>query len=273
MPLDPTQLPLPNSKYKPQKISAYRTVGNTELKAHIFFPKDLSRANRRPAFVFFHPGGWTMGDPAWGYDICHRYASCDMVAISFQYRLSSIGGFTPVEAVSDAMCAIRWTRRHADELGTDPKRLVASGVSSGGHLAACAAMLTGSDDLDDSLIFNPVPNALVLQCPCVNPVIDSHFVELLQGMGKAENYSPTHHVRTGLPPMCLIHGTADEIVSYDSVKQFAAKMREAGNRCELHTLEGTDHFFVRKSDQDKAMALIDNFLFDLGYIKRGPTKT
>jgi dipeptidyl aminopeptidase/acylaminoacyl peptidase len=104
-------------------------------------------------------------------------------------------------------------------------------------------------------------------------VIDSHFVELLQGMGKAENYSPTHHVRAGLPPMCLIHGTADEIVSYDSVKQFAAKMQEAGNRCELHTLEGTDHFFVRKSDQDKAMALIDNFLLDLGYIERAPTKT
>ena len=55
-------------------------------------------------------------------------------------------------AVSDAMCAIRWTRGHADELGIDPKRLVASGIFSGGHLAPCTAMLTGSDDLDDSLI-------------------------------------------------------------------------------------------------------------------------
>ena len=273
MPLDPTRLSLPNSKYKPQKISVYRTVGNMELKAHIFFPKDLTRANRRPAFVFFHPGGWTMGEPAWGYDICHRYASCDMVALSFQYRLSSIGGFTPVDAVSDAMCAIRWTRRNADELGTDPHRLVASGMSSGGHLAACAAMLKGSDDLDDGLMFNSVPNALVLQCPCVNPVIDSHFVELLQGMGNAEHYSPAHHVRAGLPPMYLIHGTADEIVSYDSVKQFAAKMVEAGNWCELHTLEGTDHFFVRKSDRHKAVAFIDNSLSDLGYIERGQTRT
>jgi len=273
MPLDPAQLSLAKPKYKPQKISAYRTIGNTELKAHIFFPKDLSRADRQPAFVFFHPGGWNTGEPAWGYDICHRYASFDMVAISFQYRLSSIGGFTPVAAVSDAMCAIRWARRHADELGIDPERLVACGMSSGGHLAACAAMLTDPDDLNDSPMFNSVPNALALQCPCVNPVIDSHFIELLQGMGQAENYSPAHHVRAGLPPMCLIHGTADEIVSYDSVKQFTTKMREAGNRCELHTFEGTDHFFMRKSEQHKAMALIDNFLFHLGYIEKGLRRT
>ena len=249
MPLDPTQLGPPPSRYKPDRLWTYKTVGDMELTAHGFSPDDVQPSDRRAAFVFFHPGGWSMGEPAWGYDISHRYAGFGMVAISFQYRLSAVGGYTPVEAVSDAKSAIRWTRRHARILGIDPNRLVASGVSAGAHLALCAAMLSGPDDPGDDLAFSPVPNALALQCAPVNSASDRQFVELLQGRGRPEDYSPASHVRSGLPPMCFIHGTADEIVPYDSVKDFVTRMQEAGNICELHAFEGTDHFFTKKPDQ------------------------
>ena len=64
--------------------------------------------------------------------------------------------------------------------------------------------------------------------------------------------------------MCLIHGTADEIVPYDSVKEFVTKMRDAGNLCELHTLEGTDHYFTQKSDKIEAIKVMDAFILGLG---------
>jgi acetyl esterase len=271
MPSDPGQLVDVPSNYKPDEIRTYKSAGEVELKAHVFFPKDFDRTVRRPAFVFFHPGGWSMGEPAWGYLVCHRYASFGMVAISFQYRLSAMGGYTPAEAVSDARSAIRWTRQRALELGIDSGRLVAGGISAGGHLAACSAILTGPDDPRDDLMLSPVPDALALLSSPVNPAIDSHFIELMQGIDKPENYSPAHHVRKGLPPMCLIQGTADEIVSYDSVKDFATKMREAGNRCDLHTLEGADHFLMKQSDQVRAAELIVDFLSELGYVQRKAT--
>jgi acetyl esterase len=267
MPLDTTQLGPRPSRYKPDRIWTYKTAGDMELKAHCFSPKGTWPSDRKGAFVFFHPGGWSMGEPAWGYDICHRYADFGMVAISFQYRLSAVGGYTPVEAVSDVRSAIRWTRQHASMLGIDPDRLVASGISAGAHLALCATMLTGPDDPGDDPAFSPVPNALALQCAPVNSASDRQFVELLQGRDRPENYSPTYHVRSGLPPMCFIHGTADEIVPYDSVKEFVAKMREAGNLCELYTFEGTDHFFTKRSDQIEALKLIDGFFLGLGYIE------
>ena len=205
-----------------------------------------------------------MGEPAWGFDLCHRYAGCGMEAISFQYRLSSIGGHTPADAVSDARSAMRWARQHAGVLGIDPNRLVGAGISAGAHLVLCAAMLHEPDGLKDDQPFSPVPNALVLQCAPVASASDSQFAELLQGRVAPEELSPAHHVRPGLPPICLVHSKADEIVPYDSVEEFVTKMKEAGNRCELYTFEEADHFFSNRSDQAAALKLMDGFLRNLG---------
>jgi acetyl esterase len=267
MPSDPAQSGPPPSRHKPDRLWTYKTAGDMELKAHGFSPDDARPGDGRAAFLFFHPGGWSMGEPAWGYDISHHYARFGMEAISFQYRLSSVGGYTPVEAFSDVRSAIRWTRQHANTLGIDPNRVVAGGVSAGAHLALCAAMLSGPDDPGDDPTFSPVPNALALQCAPVNSASDPHFVELLQGRHRPEDYSPATHVRSGLPPVCFIHGTNDEIVPYDSVKDFVRRMQEAGNMCELHTFEGTDHFFTRKSDQVEALKQMDAFLLGLGYVE------
>jgi acetyl esterase/lipase len=255
MPSDP-----PPSKQKPDEVKVYKVVSGTELKAHVFFPKTLNQPGIRPAFVFFHPGGWTMGEPEWGYDLCHHFSQFDMVAISFEYRLSSIGGNCPADAVMDAKSAMRWTREHSSELGIDSSMIMAGGISAGGHLAVCTAMIPGIDDPEDNMIYSPVPQAIALQSTPVNPAIDGHFLQLLHGREKPEDLSPAHHVAAGVPPMCLIQGTADEIVPYDSVKEFALKMQEAGNNCKLHTFDGTDHFFMNKTDQARAIKLIDEFI-------------
>jgi acetyl esterase len=267
MPLDLSQIMPPPSQHKPDKVLVYKTGESLELKAHIFFPVDSRETGAGPAFVFFHPGGWAMGQPEWGYDICHHRASLGMVAISFQYRLSRLGGCTPLHAVLDARSAVRWTREHASELGIDPGRIVAGGASAGGHIAGCTATLPGPDDPADNLKFSQVPDALVLQCSPMNPAIDNQFIGLLQGAAMPENLSPTHHVRPGLPPMCFAQGTADTIVSYDSIKEFCDKMRAAGNRCDLHTFEGADHFFSSPADRAEAMKVMDDFLVELNYIR------
>lgn len=261
---NPIEMTPPPPKHQPDEIRTYKEVADMALKAHIFVPKDLSGTGERPAFVFFHPGGWALGEPAWVYDICHRYAATGLVAISFQYRLSTMGGYTPAEAVSDALSAIGWTRKQAAGLGVDPERVVAGGISAGGHLAACAAVLPRPEDTG----VRTDPDALALQSAPVNPAVDTHFVALLQDRDKPERYSPAHHVRPGLPPMCLIHGTADEIVPFDSVKDFATRMQEAGNRCELHPFEGTDHFFMKNPDPSRVTRLIDEFLSGLGYMEK-----
>ena len=254
------------SEYKPDEIRIYKTIDDSEMTAHVFLPKENRKPGKRPGFVFFHPGGWSMGMPEWGYDLCQHYANLEMVAVSFQYRLSSPGGYTPIDAISDVKSAIRWTREQAYDLNIDPGQVIAGAISAGAHLTACAAMIPGYNDTNDNPDISPVPNALLLQSACLNPTIVGEFSDLLQGRDRSENCSPYHHVKAGLPPMCLIHGTADNIISFDSIKEFAKKTREAGNRCDLHPFEGTDHFFTQNVESNSVFEVMDEFLSSLGYI-------
>lgn len=248
----------------PDEITVYKKKGERELTAHIFHSrKENQTAN--PAFSFFHPGGWSMGEPMWGYDLCRHYASKGMVAISFQYRLSSIGGFSPVDALEDVKSAIRWTRKNSNELNIDPKKVAGGAISAGAHLVTCAATLEGYDDPEDDQNISPVPDALALQSACLNAAIVDEFALLLQGREYPENLSPFHHLKAGMPPMCLIHGTADDIVPFGSIKEYTEKSVALGNRCELQPFEGTDHFF-RDVNGAEIFRLIDEFFISLGYI-------
>lgn len=73
------------------------------------------------------------------------------------------------------------------------------------------------------------PNAMIL----FNPVVDT--TEKGYGVGSVGHHrkteiSPCHHVRNGLPPTLLSHGTADGTVPFENAERFARLMQEAGNR-------------------------------------------
>ena len=87
-----------------------------------------------------------------------------------------------------------------------------------------------------------MPNALVL----FNPVLDT----TAKGYGaknfKAEQQttlSPCHHVRPGLVPTIVFHGTADKTVPFENAERFTRLMHAAGNTCVLVPFEGKDHGF------------------------------
>ncbi len=253
------------SFYVPDEVKVYKTAAGTDLTAHIFRPDKKSEQEINSAFVFFHPGGWTMGEPAWGYDLCRHFASKGMFSVSFQYRLSSIGGFSPVDALKDVKSAVRWTRKNAEEFNIDPQKIAAGAISAGAHLSTCAASIDGFDDESDDLSISPVPDVLVLQSAVLNTAIISDFSFVLQGREKPESLSPVHHIKPGLPPMCLIHGMSDDLVPFDSAEEYALKTAEAGNRCDLHPFENTDHFFGNV-DGSEVFKIIEEFFKSTGLI-------
>ncbi len=230
------------SDLKPTRLTTYRTVHGIELKLHTFEPAGLKPSDRRSAIVFFFGGGWIGGDAKQFYQHAQALADQGMVAFSADYRVKSRNQTTPFECVQDARAAIRWVRAHAAEWGIDPDRIVASGGSAGGHLAACTAVIVDDDKASENAKFSSGPNALVL----FNPVLDT----TAKGYGaknfKAEQQttlSPCHHVRPGVAPTLIFHGTTDKTVPFENAERFTRLMRAAGNTCVLVPFEGKDHGF------------------------------
>ena len=151
--------------FQPDEIIRYKETPMGDLNLHVFYPGNIKQGDNRPAIVFFFGGGWTSGTPRQFYAHCEYLAAQGMVAISAEYRVKGTHGTTPVESVKDGKSAIRWVRKHAEELGVDPLRIAASGGSAGGHVAACTALIEGLEEEDPDIcsvpdamvLFNPVP--------------------------------------------------------------------------------------------------------------------
>ncbi|MFA1547101.1 alpha/beta hydrolase [Actinomadura chokoriensis] len=93
-----------------------------------------------PALVYFHGGGWVLGDVD-SYDpVVRALAVASGVAwVSVGYRRPPEAPFPA--ALDDAVAALRWTVRNAPALGLDTARIGVAGDSAGGQLAAAAAGL------------------------------------------------------------------------------------------------------------------------------------
>lgn len=99
-----------------------------------------------PALVFFHGGGWVVGDIASYDDFCRGIAfASGCCVVSVGYRLAPEDKFPA--AIEDATLAIRWLFQHSKRLGIDPDCIAVGGDSSGGNIAAVSAILARDGSL------------------------------------------------------------------------------------------------------------------------------
>lgn len=288
---DPPE-PATSWKYPPDmpgsRIEIYKRVGDVSLNAYIFEPQGHVAADSRPAIVFFFGGGWRGGTPGQFLPHCQHLAERGMVAISVDYRVKSRQDAWPQDCIEDAKSAIRWVRKNAKRLGIDPKRVAAGGGSAGGHLAAATAMIKGFERESEDTSISSSPNAMVLFNPAValtqvdglKLVPEDKLDDIKErAQGKPEEIAPINHVREGLPPSIIFHGTADPTVLFASVEEFSKRMIAAGNRCELMPHKDQIHGFFNagrgkgearaKANRNyhKTIIQLDAFLKSLGYIE------
>jgi len=99
-----------------------------------------------PALVFYHGGGWVLGDLDSHDVVCRRFANTARCrVISVDYRLAPEHVFPA--AVDDCAAVTKWVFDNTVALGVDPKRVAAGGDSAGGNLAAVMALMSRDGDL------------------------------------------------------------------------------------------------------------------------------
>jgi len=116
------------------------------IPARIYTPKTLRKNNGlAPCLVFFHGGGWVIGDLDTHEVVCQKLAhEGELIVISVDYRLAPEHKFPA--AADDAITATKWVAAHAKKLGIDATQLLVGGDSAGGNLAAVVALAARDGD-------------------------------------------------------------------------------------------------------------------------------
>jgi acetyl esterase len=118
----------------------------------IYWPPNNSEDGESlPVVVFFHGGGFVIGDLD-SYDgTCRQHAvGADAIVVSVDYRLAPEHPYPA--AVEDAWAATQWVAEHAAEIGADPARMAVAGDSAGGNIAAVMAQQV-RDNAGPALVF------------------------------------------------------------------------------------------------------------------------
>jgi len=210
-----------------------------------------------PALVFFHGGGWVVGDLD-THDVTCRsltnQAGC--VTVSVDYRLAPEHKFPA--AVEDAFAATRWVVDHAAELGVDPRKVAVGGASAGGNLATVVGLIAierGGPQLAFQLLIYPVTDA-ALDTPSARAITSDDFPlsradmewfwrqYLRDDADRAHPYASPARAKSlaGLPPVLVITAEIDPLC--DEGERYAAALERAGVAARLTRYEGVTHGFV-----------------------------
>ncbi len=212
-----------------------------------------------PVLVYFHGGGWTIGDLETHDVLCRQICrGAGIAVVSVDYGLGPEVRFPG--GLDDCVQATRWVRAHAAELGVDAARIAVGGDSAGGNLAAVVA-LTLRDAGDPPLAYQ----LLIYPATDMRAVAPSHS---RNGQGylltrDSIAYYRSHYIEnpahwadwraspllaadlTRLPPALVLTAGYDPL--RDEGLQYANALSVAGNRVEYICFERQFHGFITMS--------------------------
>ncbi|KAI0778246.1 alpha/beta hydrolase fold-domain-containing protein [Trametes elegans] len=124
---------------EPLKVGSVQDYPLSKFSVRVFTPEGEPPADGWPVFIFFHGGGWTLGninaENAFSTNMCNRARA---VVVSVDYRLGPEQPYPA--AIEDAVESLYWVYNQGKEtLGINPSRIAVGGSSSGGNLAAIVA--------------------------------------------------------------------------------------------------------------------------------------
>jgi acetyl esterase len=228
-----------------------------ELHVRIYTPEG---AGPFPCMVFFHGGGWTVGN----IELADRptrslvnATGCVVVLVNYQkapeHRFPT--------ALEDCSATVQWVVQSADVLKIDPDQVGVGGDSAGGNLAAAVCLMAR-----DTAGFTPAFQLLIY--PAMDPVMDMPSAQdNAEGYGLTtaamrwfwDQYVPVLADRDnplasplrapdlhGLPPAILV--TVDYDPLRDEGEQYADLLEAAGVTVIRHRYPGTIHGFLWMAD-------------------------
>lgn len=211
-----------------------------------------------PVVLYFHGGGWVLGDLETHDTMCGRLAAeSGLIVISVDYRRAPEHPYpAPLEDCTDAAAFVT---EHAAELGCDENRLIVAGDSAGGNLAAALALAT-RDALDEGAD-SPIIGQLLLYPALNNDYETDSYIQFAEGFGLTRHImvwfwnqylgDQTPNAGTtpalaetlaNLPPTHVV--TAEYDILRDEAEAFAERLQAAGVPTTHRRYDGMLHAFL-----------------------------
>jgi acetyl esterase len=261
----------------------YHRPGGLPLTARLYRPRS---PGPHPAVVDAHGGRWCAETRLTNRVIDEALATAGVFVMAVDFRMPPVARFP--QPVGDINFAIRWLKANATGLNVNAGAIGAVGTSSGGHQVLLNALNPDDpkftvDHPPGFANFDAALDFVVVCWPVADPParyryaienkmgihIESHDA-YWPDMTAMEEGSPQRIVTEGaashLPPMLMIQGDKDVILTPDMADQFANAYRERGGEATLRKFAGEGHTFITKNPSSpsslKALADITTFVHE-----------
>ena len=245
---------------EPPQVAAVRELTAStpqgDIPLRLYRPLGSDATTVLPVLVYYHGGGWVIGDLDTHDTLCRELANaagCAVVAVD--YRMGPEHRFPA--AVDDVLAATRWVREQAGALRLDPGRLAVGGDSAGGNLAAVVALAArdaGDLPIAFQLLIYPATDmrrghpshttngdGYVLTRDTLAYFHDHYIADPAHDLDWRA--SPLLHTDlAGLPPALVITAGYDPL--RDEGLDYARALTEAGNRATCVCFERQIHGFI-----------------------------
>lgn len=209
-----------------------------------------------PVLVYFHGGGWVLGDLDSHDALCRSLANgTGCIAVAVDYRLAPEHKFPA--ATDDCYAATKWIAENASHFNGDPARIAIGGDSAGGNLAAVVAQMI-RDQGGPPLVLQ------LLLCPLTDFTADNrslrenaegYLLTVLDLQWFAKHYlnraeEKNHPLASpmlaadlrGLPSALVITAEFDPL--RDEGEEYGNRLKEAGVPVTISRYKGTIHGFI-----------------------------
>jgi acetyl esterase len=226
------------------------------IPVRIYKPLTLPKTGLAPGLVFYHGGGWVIGDLESHDVLCRQIATAaGTIIAAVDYRLAPEHKFPA--AVDDAIEATKWVAANAAKLGIDAGRLFVGGDSAGGSLAAVVAMHArdqGEPRIKGQVLVYPVTDLAMTHASHRDPatgVLLTHVLmrwfrdHYLAEPAQIDDWraSPLRMANLkGLPPAFVSTVGADPL--HDEGDEFATRLQHAGVAVTRRDYPGQFHAFI-----------------------------
>ncbi len=191
------------------------SYGDAGMRNRLDVYRARSLPRNAPVFVHFHGGMLMRGRKnREALPLLYQLASHGWVCISANYRLRPQVQFP--DHLIDVKKAIAWVREHGPEYGAGAETRILSGTSSGGQLAALAALTAGDRSLQPG--FERTDTS-------VSAVVYLSGFYGASGTPAQEPWSPLARDASDAPPFFVLHGDKDSVVSVEQARLFVAHLR------------------------------------------------